>query len=853
MISMDFEKELNPEQYKAVTQKDGPLLILAGAGSGKTRVITYRVAYLIGHYGVSPYNILAITFTNKAAREMRERVERMLGDEGRGVFISTFHRFCGRLLRDRGELIGYSSTFAVYDEKDTEKVIKDCLKELDIDSKSENPGLFRASISKLKNQMVTPDYYQEIMDKSNPWERKLLKVFRLYNNKLFENNAMDFDDMLLKAVELLEKNPEVCDFYARRYRYIMVDEYQDTNKVQYKLVKLLSPHGNLCVVGDDDQSIYSFRGADIENILSFEKGFPGCTVIKLEQNYRSTEHILSAANSVIAGNNGVRKQKKLWTAKKGGRKIAKFIGENQMDESRFVAGEISRLVDSGEYGYNDIAVLYRQNALSQYLESEFVRRGIPLRVYGGVRFFERAEIKVLVNYLRLIENPGDVNAFAAIVNVPKRSVGEKGVETVIELSRSENLTPMEILAGIGKYPGLSRYATALKEFSDAYENLRAELRDYEIPDFIEKVLNETGLLAYYGASDLEKDEDRCGNLREMLTVAREYVASLDSDPTLENSLAGFLQNISLSTDMDNEEEGDEHCVTLMTVHSAKGLEFPVVFVVAMEEGMFPSTKALDEGNVDEERRLCYVAITRAKERLYLTYAKERMIYGQTRYNPRSEFLDGIPAENSMTVNYLGEEVSEKEPGRRYGGYPRYNSDSDYLTYGNSENQGYGYRGRSGYYNGTYGSGYGNRRKPSYKDSDDDLDLFGDDSGSGYGNGSSRGYGSSGSSGSFGFSGKGFSGSGSSFSGRSGSANTSSGGNGPSTMSEKLAAAKLAAKAGDKDIHVGDRVEHPKYGEGLVTSVEGDYTGDKDDRICEITFENHGMKRFAMQYTKLKKL
>ena len=818
--NMNYEQELNPEQYKAVTQKDGPVLILAGAGSGKTRVITYRIAYLIERYGVSPYNILAITFTNKAAREMRERVESMLGDESRGAFISTFHRFCGQILRDRAQLIGYTSSFAIYDEKDTERVIKDCFKDLEMDAKKENPGLYRALISKLKNNMTSPDEYSRMLNPHNPQDRTLLKVYRLYDQKMFENNALDFDDMLVKAVQLLKDHPDVCDFYATRYRYIMVDEYQDTNKVQYLLVRLLSPHGNLCVVGDDDQSIYSFRGADINNILSFEKDFPDCTVIKLEQNYRSTKNILDAANSVISENNGSRKEKKLWTAKNGGEKIARFIGENQLDESRFIAGEISRLVSSGKYGYEDIAILYRQNALSQYLESEFVRRALQLRVYGGMRFFERAEVKVLINYLRLFESPGDANAFTSIINIPKRSIGDKGVETIIQIANRNHITPVEVAANVKDYPELSRYAVSLKDFADCYENVASKLPDLSVPEFVELVNEEMGLRYFYEASDKEKDEDRCGNLMEFVTVAKDYVTATEQDSTLENSLAGFLQNISLTTDMDAKEEDDSDKVTLMTIHSSKGLEFPVVFVVAMEEGIFPTIRAMDEGNIDEERRLCYVAITRAKERLYLSYVKERMLYGQTKFNPKSEFLDGIPQENSKYVNYLGEEISERAAtGRSYTGYVSYGDKGDYLTYGNSENQGYGYRGygRNGYSSfGSYGKKNGGDNRSSSLFPSFDDDPFGDDQ-------------------------------------KPINKKVFTAGKPLNTTSVKLEEARLGAKAGDKDIRIGDHVAHPKFGEGLVTSIEGELTADRDDRICEISFEKFGLKRFAMQYTKLKKL
>ncbi len=823
---MDYKNELNPEQYKAVTTKDGPVLILAGAGSGKTRVITYRIAYLIEEFGVNPYNILAITFTNKAANEMRERVEKILGENAVGVFMSTFHRFCGRILRDRAELCGYTSSFVVYDEKDSERIIKECFKELEIDPKRENPAIYRASISKLKNDMVFPDDFAMSMDKTSPFERLLLKVYRLYDKKMLENNAMDFDDMLLNAVKLFKNNPDVCEFYRNRFKYIMVDEYQDTNKVQYNLVRMLSAHGNICVVGDDDQSIYAFRGADINNILSFEKDFPDCVVIKLEQNYRSTKNILAAANSIISGNNGSRKQKKLWTASSGGEKIVRFTGETQLDESRFVAGEILRLVDSGKYDFKDIAVLYRANALSQFLESEFMRRGIPNRIFGGMKFYERVEIKVLINYLRLFDNPRDANAFVNVVNVPKRSVGDKGVQTVLSIAGRENCSPMDVISHIRDYPELSRYAIALDQFSNDFNELYSLLPDIEIPVFVEKVLNHMGLLAFYEVTDKEKNEDRCGNLKEFITVAKDYVASLENDPMLEDSLSGFLQHVSLSTDMDKEDDDTNNTVTMMTVHSSKGLEFPVVFVVAMEEGVFPSSRAVEEGNTDEERRLCYVAVTRAKERLYLSCVKERMLYGQTKFAQPSEFLRDIPKENCKTVNYFGEEISGTPPRTGYSGYPSYGERGDHLTYGDSENQGFGYgygrRGGSG-----YGSGYG--------------------SGSGYGYGEkSGGYGSKRSDSSSFDSG---------FFGRSSGSSSKASNNRPeaSSTSVKLEEARLGAKAGDKDIKPGDRVAHPKYGEGTVTSIEGEVSGDNDDRICEILFEKYGMKRFAMKYTKLKKL
>ena len=798
----DFRSELNEQQYRAVIQKDGPILILAGAGSGKTRVITYRISYLINHYRISPYNILAITFTNKAANEMRERVEKMLGEEGRGVFISTFHRFCGRMLRDHGSLCGFNSNFSVYDEKDCEKVIKEVLHDLDIDPKRESPALLRARISRCKNEMVDPEEFRRIMDKSNPAERTLYSVYEKYCKKLLESNAMDFDDMLLYAAKLLDENPDVRAIYSGRFRYIMIDEYQDTNKVQYHIVSTLASHGNLCVVGDDDQSIYSFRGADIRNILDFEKQFPDVTVIKLEQNYRSTSHILNAANSIIKGNSS-RKSKNLWTRREGGDCVKRFVAETQMDESSFTAREIDSLVSSGEYTYGDVAILYRQNALSQNFEAALTRAGIPFRVYGGMRFFERSEIKVLVNYLRLFLNPNDVNALTAVINVPKRSVGDKGVESIIRLSQQNNVSPFAVIANSSKYTELTRYSKNLSEFADVYYALAFELDNTGVADFVSLLLDKTGLLEYYENTDREKDEDRALNLKEFITVAREYEEAAREDSELEVSLSGFLQNISLSTDMDNtEDDGDK--VTLMTVHSCKGLEYPVVFVAAMEEGIFPGSRSIDEGNIDEERRLCYVAVTRAKDKLYLLNSKERMLYGQTKINVESQFLSEMDREDYIFVNYFGEKAAPPKPprGRFRESFPSYGERGDYVTYGNSENYTYGNAFRGGFRrNQAENNGKAGKGPFSSDDRSKKTDFK----------------------------------------------------NTGAEASIKYREAMLSAKSGDKDIKTGDTVIHAKYGEGIVTGIEGEFSGDKDDRICEIHFEKYGMKRFAMQYTKLKKV
>jgi DNA helicase-2/ATP-dependent DNA helicase PcrA len=814
---MDYRKELNPEQYQAVTQIEGPILILAGAGSGKTRVITYRIAYMVGEAGISPYQILAITFTNKAANEMRERVDRMLGGDASGVWISTFHRFCGRILRNHAQAVGYTNTFNVYDEKDVEKVIKDCLHELNIDSKYESPAALRATISKFKNDMLSPAEFAEYANKGGPAERTLLRVYRLYEKKMKESNAMDFDDMLLNCVRLFEENPDILELYSGRFRYVMVDEYQDTNKVQYRLISLLASHGNLCVVGDDDQSIYGFRGADVRNILDFEKQFPDCTIIKLEQNYRSTSHILDAANGVISEIGGRRQSKNLWTEKEGGERVARFTAETQIDEASFVARQIQSLVADGGYRYKDFAVLYRQNSLSQNVESACMRYQIPFKVYGGMKYFERQEVKVAVNYLRLFENPNDRNALRAIINVPKRAIGEKGVDSIFKLADNNGVSPMRIVSDAAKYTELSRYASQLRQFSDAFYEVLLEKDELSVSDFIKKVYEAFGLLEYYALSDEKNDETRVDNLGEFINVAKDYEQSANEDETLENTLSGFLQNVSLSTDMDEVDDPDQSFVTLMTVHASKGLEFPVVFVISMEDGIFPSQRSLEEsGGQDEERRLFYVAITRAKERLFITNAKQRMLYGQTKMNAPSPLLRSIPAEHVKNVNFFGKEVQGASFGTARSRYPSYGEKGDYLTYGDSEyyDRGYNKKYGSGYGNSGYGgSNYGKRNRSD--------DLFSDDR---------------------------------DFSQPVQTSSQTGFNKKPDDTASKLAKAKFEAKAGDnKEVSVGDRVLHPKYGEGTVTSIEGELTSTKDDRICEIVFDKFGMKRFMMCYTKLKKL
>ncbi len=639
---MDYKSELNKEQYEAVIHRDGPLLILAGAGSGKTRVITYRIAHLIEECGVYPESILAITFTNKAAREMRERVENLLQNDISRMWISTFHAFCGKILRRHADLIGFTSRFVIYDDQETNTVIKDCLKKLNIDSEKFSVQQIKGIISKAKEKMQGPDEFFASADKNDYITRKVYDIYKAYQNELLSNNAMDFDDMICHTVRLFQQNPDVLNYYSNKFKYVMVDEYQDTNNVQYRLVTMIASHGNLCVVGDDDQSIYSFRGADVTNILNFEKQYKGCKIIKLEQNYRSTQNILSAANNVI-GNNKIRKQKKLWTAAGDGDKIIYFTGEDQNEESYFIAREIKKAVQNAERNYKDFTVLYRMNALSQNLENAFMRMQIPYKVYGGLKFFERKEIKDIISYLRVFENPTDEIALRRIVNVPKRGIGDTSLSYAAEIAEEQGLSLLSVLADATSYPKLSRAAKQMVAFAEKIFELTMIKDDMGISEFVEFILSDIGLIAEYEAKKTDEDRARIENLKEFISVAKEFekdsAENLDSD----DSFAAFLESIALSTDMDKSDDED-NSVTMMTIHNSKGLEFPVVFVIGMEEGIFPSYRSIDEGGTDEERRLCYVAITRAKEQLYITNAFSRMQFGKTGMNPPSRFLREIPGE-----------------------------------------------------------------------------------------------------------------------------------------------------------------------------------------------------------------
>ena len=625
---------LNPMQRQAAETLEGPVLILAGAGSGKTRTITYRIANLISH-GVASWRILALTFTNTAAKEMRERVEKLVGADAGEMWIGTFHSVCVRILRRDIEKLGYQRSFTIYDEDDQNRVIKDAIKALHLDESKLQLREVRGKISDAKNRMLSADeWFQE--SPRDYHAQQIHDIFNFYEERLRAANALDFDDILYIPVKLLQQEPEVREYYQRKFQYVLVDEYQDTNHVQYLLTSLLSGHwGNICVVGDDDQSIYRFRGATIENILSFEEQYPGARVIRLEQNYRSTQSILDAANAVIAHNLG-RKGKHLWTARQGGAPILVYEASDESSEGNFVAGQI--LAGSKGRNFKDYAILYRTNAQSNALEYAFKRNGVPYKVIGGTRFFDRAEVKDMLSYLCVINNRTDDLRLARIVNNPPRGLGAKTIETVQRLAEAENKSLYDVLSDPYSYAPLEKSAQKLLQFSALIEGLAKLLEDgMSLPEFYDELLVRTGYADMLSSKPTEENKTRLENVRELKSSIHAYMAN-----TAEPSLAGFLEEIALYTDLEQYSEGD-NTVVMMTVHSAKGLEFPHVFLVGFEDGLFPGMRAIgDQEEMEEERRLCYVAITRAKETLTISHARQRMIYGRTSSALPSRFLQEIP-------------------------------------------------------------------------------------------------------------------------------------------------------------------------------------------------------------------
>ncbi len=676
---------LNPEQVEAVKHNQGPLLILAGAGSGKTRVITHRIAWLVQVLGVRPSRILAITFTNKAAAEMKSRIQDLIGNRVLTMWVGTFHAMMIRVLRRFADRLGFDRNFTIVDSEDQLKVVRACLSELRIDEKVFQPKSVHGQIGSWKNTLV--DTAEAKRQSGNDYRlSRIAEVYGLYQDKLLKSNSMDFDDILVFAVRLLEKNKDILTEYQDRFRYILVDEYQDTNHAQYRLIRMLSAaHKNLCVVGDDDQSIYSFRGANIQNILDFEKDFPACKVIKLEQNYRSTKTILEAANEVIRFNKG-RKRKQLWTSSDAGERITFYRAENHNEEGHYIASEISRLHRSGEQSYRDIAILYRLNALSRSLEFSLRDRGVPYRIFGGTRFFDRREIKDVLAYLRLILTPEDDLSFDRIINQPRRGIGDVTLELVSQSAARLGISKLAVCGQALELPELGRNAGKLKGFAELIAGMRGQMlqAEYSLAEFIEVVESESGLI-----DDLLNEQqksrletvDRVENLKELLSDALEFTNTLadlrngledgeaeelapeDQDllaETLPDQLNAFLERAALFSEIDVDDDDNDY-VRLMTIHSAKGLEFKTVFLVGAEEGIFPGYRSLgSESELEEERRLAYVAITRARERLYITTARTRLLFGQTQMMPVSRFICDIP---STYVDELGGPRQESRNGQ----------------------------------------------------------------------------------------------------------------------------------------------------------------------------------------------
>ncbi len=634
----DYLNKLNPEQREAAVHLDGPLLILAGAGSGKTSTMTHRIAYMIREKGVSPYNILAVTFTNKAAKEMRDRVEALVGD-GLNMWILTFHAACLRILRMYGDRVGYGKNFVVYDPDDQKTVIRNALKERAVEDKKMTPAYVLSIISDCKEKEISPEEYERT-NGENPKVKLIADIYKSYERTLKNNNAMDFDDLILRTVQLLSTDEEVLLYFQNKFRYIMVDEYQDTNYMQYRFVKLLAEgHNNLCVVGDDDQCIYQWRGADINNILDFEKDFRGAKVIKLEQNYRSNANILAAAHSIIKNNSG-RKAKELWTEKEKGEKLRYYRADDDKEEARFIAAEIDRVCGS-ERSFSDIAVLYRTNAQSRRFEDAFFGKGIPYRVLGGFRYYDRKEVKDMMSYMRVVQNPADDLSLERIINEPKRGVGDKSVEKLKALGRVRNESLLTVLSDPEVWDGMSAAAGKnIEELSGVLNLLAQERENLKVSDIYDALLVRTGYLSALEKQNTVESESRVENLLEFKSAIYDYEKEKEDAGEI-GSLSEFLEKISLMAEVDNHKAG-ENAVVLMTLHSAKGLEFPVVFMPGMEDGLFPSWRSFDKKDgIEEERRLCYVGITRAMERLYLTSSEYRTMYGKGEHTRESLFLREI--------------------------------------------------------------------------------------------------------------------------------------------------------------------------------------------------------------------
>ena len=828
---------LNPAQYEAVIYQGGPLLIVAGAGSGKTRVLTHRIAYLLAIGRARGSEILAITFTNKAAAEMRERLETLVGGAGKYMWVLTFHSACVRILRREHEAAGLRSSFSIYDATDSQRLITLIVRELGIDPKRFTPKAFANRISDLKNELITPLQFAETANTSNPFERHLAEVYRAYNQRLKAANALDFDDIIMRTVQLLRAKPAIAQLYRRRFRHVLVDEYQDTNHAQYVLVRELvgvggqGPSGELTVVGDSDQSIYAFRGATIRNIEEFEKDFPNSHTILLEQNYRSTQNILSAANAVISQNDG-RRAKNLWTALGDGEKIVGYVADSEYDEARWVSQEIERLGEENGVRPGQVAVFYRTNAQSRALEEAFMRAGLPYKVVGGTRFYERKEIKDALAYLRAVDNPDDTVSLRRIFNVPKRGLGQKAEATLAAhaeqygisfgqaisdaAGRARPQTPDGQITLAPPVAGLAtRTRTQVRRFDDILEGLRTQLREGAgVAELLDAALDTSGYLAELRASDDPQDASRVENLAELHAVAEDFQ---QENPT--GTLAEFLERLSLVADSDQipDDDGGQGQVTLMTVHTAKGLEFPVVFVTGFEDGTFPHSRSLaDEAELAEERRLAYVALTRARERLYLTRAAVRSAWGASNVMVASRFLDDIPPE---LMRWEREASSMDSLRAGYGGFSAgygggYREGGYQGGYRGGRGDGGGYQGGTG---SSYGGGYsgGGRRV----DEDDDFSAP-----IGTGRRSSGKL------------------------GRVESAKDRAKDRAKARRSQKLGV-KAEPEAEESGIKLGDKVRHDAYGVGTVIALEGS----GKSTVAKVEFSDGVVKRLMLRYAPVVKL
>lgn len=779
---MSLLDSLNNQQREAVMTTEGPLLILAGAGSGKTRVLTHRTAYLIDEMGVNPYHIMAITFTNKAAGEMRERIDKMVGYGSESIWVSTFHSTCVRILRRYIDRLGYDNNFTIYDSDDQKTLMKDICKRLEIDTKLYKEKMFLAAISSAKDELIDPIEF-ETRAAGDFVKRRQAQVYREYQQALRQNNALDFDDLIMKTVELFRLDAQVLSSYQERFRYIMVDEYQDTNTAQFELIRLLaSKYKNLCVVGDDDQSIYKFRGANIYNILSFEKHFPDAVVIKLEQNYRSTQNILDAANCVIANNVG-RKEKSLWTENGTGDKIGFEQLDTAQEEADYVARDIARHVRKGDYTYKDCAVLYRTNAQSRLFEERFIASNIPYKIVGGVNFYARKEIKDLLCYLKTIDNGRDDLAVRRIINVPKRGIGATTINKVSNYAAEHDMDFFSALGMAKEIPGIGKAATKIEPFVLFIQAMKAKSQLLSVADLLQEVIDATGYVRELEAENTDEAQARIENIDELISKAVDY-----SDSEEEPTLSGFLEEVALVADIDSLDEDSDY-VVLMTLHSAKGLEFPNVYLAGMEDGLFPSYMSITsdhaEAEIEEERRLAYVGITRAMKNLTITSARMRMVRGQTQYGKVSRFVKEIPSE--LLAGTFYEEKSYEEPmeqsvyQKARGAFRRV---PDYGTGGSR---------------GAYGQG-------------------------GYGSEVGEGYGST-------------------FGRKKAAAPIYT------KVENQRNFGAVSGSLGELSYEVGDRVRHMKFGDGEVTSI---VAGGRDYEVT-VDFDKVGTKKMFASFAKLKKL